>query len=299
MRKSTSEEYAYRLGIAVEMILDNLDHLPSPGTIAHEAGFSRFHFSRIFSGAMGENLLAFARRLRLERAAYALRNDCESVTFIAVQAGYETAEAFAKAFRAEYGKSPSEFRKAPNRYDLQSPSGVHWTADRRTRSVPVMHLIQGDQMEATTTKIEPLKVVALRHIGPYHEIGDAFDRIHRWMIANEVPVQSAIAIYHDDPSVVPQTQLRSDACLQVPDDYQLGETGGLDLRIDTVPGGEYAVATHMGSYAGLNDAWARFLGQAAPSLGRELGMYTFEIYVNDCSKVPEEEVRTDLYVSLA
>ncbi|HLP00105.1 MAG TPA: GyrI-like domain-containing protein, partial [Fimbriimonas sp.] len=104
--------------------------------------------------------------------------------------------------------------------------------------------------------------------------------------------------YHDDLSVVPAHELRSDAGVQVPSDYQLPENAPEGMSLVTIPGGDYAVATHMGPYSGLGDAWARFCGQAAPALGRPLSYFTFEIYVNDCDSVAPEDIRTDLYCSV-
>jgi AraC family transcriptional regulator len=66
----------------------------------------------VFRGVVGEPVKAHVRRLRLERAARDLR--CQgaprSITELAFDAGYETPEAFTKAFRQRFGQSPSEFR---------------------------------------------------------------------------------------------------------------------------------------------------------------------------------------------
>lgn len=81
--------------------------------LARVACFSSFHFHRIFAAMTGETLADHVRRLRLERAA--------------LDAGYEAHEAFTRAFKAAYGVSPVEFRRAkgPNA-TLAAPSGVHF-----------------------------------------------------------------------------------------------------------------------------------------------------------------------------
>ena len=80
----------------------------TPATLAEAAGFSAFHFSRMFTGMVGESPGEFLRRLRLERAARALQSR-ERVTEVAFDAGYESLEAFSRAFRAAFGCAPSEF----------------------------------------------------------------------------------------------------------------------------------------------------------------------------------------------
>src|SRR6185369_8449165 len=40
--------------------------------------------------------------------------DAQSVTDIAIDAGYDSPDAFARAFRQRFGQSPSSFRKSPD-----------------------------------------------------------------------------------------------------------------------------------------------------------------------------------------
>lgn len=296
MRKSTANDYCKLIEQAIDLMIERLDEAVSFEQIAQELGVSQFHFGRIFSGAVGEAPLTFVRRLRIERAAYQLVNSQASVTEIAFDARYETLEAFIRAFRNEYRQSPTDFRRQPSRIELQCPSQVHWSPDGC--SAPSLFNLQGNTMEATIKTIEPMKVLALRHIGPYHEIGPKFGELMQWAGPNQVPILSAVAIYHDDLSVVPPHELRSDAGVVVPADYELPAGAPEGLSFTSIPGGDYAIATHMGPYSGLGDAWARFLGQAAPALGRPLSYFTFEVYVNDCSQVAPEDIQTDLYCSV-
>jgi AraC family transcriptional regulator len=140
-------------------------------------------------------------------------------------------------------------------------------------------------------------VVALRHIGPYHEIGSTFGRLLGTCASLGIPNNLTVAIYHDDPSAVPPQELRSDACLVVGSAPSLPE--GSELRIMTMEGGEFATATHIGSYAGLGDAWSQFMGMAVPALGRATGSLCFEVYYDDCSVTPADQLRTDLFMQLA
>ena len=297
MRESTAVEYNQRLTHAVRVLVRNLNGGISAEEVAVEAGFSRFHFSRIFTGAMGESLTRFFRRLRLERAAFQLRHTKESVTGIGIDAGYESLESFIKAFRSEYLVQPTAFRRAEIGHEIQCVSGLHWSPTLEV-DLSGLLLVQGEAMEAEIKSIDPIKVVALRHVGPYNLIGSKFGPLSRWAGTNGVPLQAALALYHDNPSETPPQELKSDACLQVSEDFKLENSNGLELRVDEVPGGTYARATHWGPYEGLGDAWARFLGQAVPSLGKEPGPITFEIYMNDCSQVKPEEIQTDLYCSV-
>jgi AraC family transcriptional regulator len=80
-------------------------------TLAAVAGFSIPHFHRVFTAHVGESAISYVRRLRLERAARKLRMGAVDITEVALAAGYDTHAAFSKAFKQQFGLSPSEFRQ--------------------------------------------------------------------------------------------------------------------------------------------------------------------------------------------
>jgi AraC family transcriptional regulator len=79
--------------------------------LADVAGFSVPHFHRVFTAHVGESAVSYVRRLRLERAARKLRMGAVDITEVALAAGYDTHAAFGKAFKQQFGLSPSEFRQ--------------------------------------------------------------------------------------------------------------------------------------------------------------------------------------------
>ena len=90
------------------------EHIGEPldrETLAAVAGFSVPHFHRVFTAHVGESAIGYVRRLRLERAARKLRMGAVDITEVALAAGYDTHAAFSKAFKQQFGLSPSEFRR--------------------------------------------------------------------------------------------------------------------------------------------------------------------------------------------
>ena len=86
-------------------------HEPLPREVLAEvAGFSIPHFHRVFTAQTGESAASYIRRMRLERAARKLRMGAVDITEVALAAGYESHAAFGKAFKQQFGFSPSEFR---------------------------------------------------------------------------------------------------------------------------------------------------------------------------------------------
>ena len=80
-------------------------------TLAAVAGFSIPHFHRVFTAHVGESAISYIRRMRLERAARKLRMGAVDITEVALAAGYDSHAAFSKAFKQQFGLSPSEFRQ--------------------------------------------------------------------------------------------------------------------------------------------------------------------------------------------
>ena len=95
------------------------EHLDEPLSLAElgaMAGFSPYHFHRVFRHVTGEAPKEYLRRLRLERAVYRLKVSPDNVLQIALEAGFSTHETFTRAFTRRFGITPSEFRGVLREY---------------------------------------------------------------------------------------------------------------------------------------------------------------------------------------
>jgi AraC-like DNA-binding protein/predicted dithiol-disulfide oxidoreductase (DUF899 family) len=122
----TEAEYLAAISRAVRFIQSALDEVLTPRQLAGIAGFSPHHFHRIFRAVVGESVMDFIRRLRLERAAYRLKTTGDSVLSIAIDGGYGSQEAFARVFQAYFGMAPRDYRQSPLAARLPSASGIHF-----------------------------------------------------------------------------------------------------------------------------------------------------------------------------
>ena len=105
------QSYNERLNDVKQYIREHINEPLNRDVLAAVAGFSVPHFHRIFTTHMGENISDYVRRVRLERAGRKLRMGAVDITEVALAAGYDTHAAFGKAFKQQYGLSPSEFRQ--------------------------------------------------------------------------------------------------------------------------------------------------------------------------------------------
>jgi predicted dithiol-disulfide oxidoreductase (DUF899 family)/DNA gyrase inhibitor GyrI len=152
-------------------------------------------------------------------------------------------------------------------------------------------------LEFQIKKIEPIRVAFVRHIGPYMECGVAWGKLmpaleKRGIVRADSTV---LGIGHDNPAVTPASELRYDACVSVGEDFQPdGEIG-----VQTIPGGEYAMATYVGPYEKLADVYAKFLGRLVPQSGRGIGTgFCFEVYVSDPANTDPADLVTEVYAPL-
>jgi AraC family transcriptional regulator len=99
--------------------IDNTD----VGDMARSSYASEFHFSREVRRLTGESPAAMRRRIMLERAAWRLRGG-ESVSAVAADEGWSSAEVFSRAFRRSFGVPPS--RAADVQFRLSAPNGLHF-----------------------------------------------------------------------------------------------------------------------------------------------------------------------------
>ncbi|MFE8698863.1 effector binding domain-containing protein [Cytobacillus sp. FJAT-53684] len=79
--------------------------------IAKQANTSEFHFQRTFTILTDVSVGEYLRRRRLSLAAQELSDTDHKIIDLAFKYGYDTPEAFSKAFRRQHGITPSEARK--------------------------------------------------------------------------------------------------------------------------------------------------------------------------------------------
>lgn len=149
-------------------------------------------------------------------------------------------------------------------------------------------------MNVQIKQIPELRLAAVRHVGTYHEIGQAFGRLGQ--IAGRAGLirrdAAMIALYHDDPQSTPAEKLTSDAAVTVAPDATIPD-GLAEAR---VPSGTYATTVHVGPYEDLDAAWERLKREWLPTSGRRMreDAPSHEVYLNDPSTTPKERLETEI-----
>src|SRR6186997_2990839 len=111
----------------VDVLADALDdHEATSEDLAARLYLSRYHFDRLISSVAGEPPRTFRRRILLERSAFRLLTTGRTILDIAVEAGYGSHEAYARAFTRAYGCGPQRWRGKPTQTQIEAPSDVHF-----------------------------------------------------------------------------------------------------------------------------------------------------------------------------
>lgn len=310
------EEYTARINRVIDYINSNISSDLTLDELAEVAGFSPFHFHRLFKAMVGENLNAFIKRIRVEKAAAMLsQNPKDSITEIAFKCGFSGSSAFARAFQEAFKMSASQWRE--NEYskigkmdsnreqeqdNIQQEFAVYPSyIDNVNKQIWRIEMTGSKDLFTSieVKEVPEMHIAYIRYIGPYAGDGGLFGRLFNKLCAwagprglLRFPETKMITIYHDNPDITDESKLRTDVCVTVPADTSVeGEVGK-----STVPAGKYAVAHFEIKPGQYGDAWNAVYGGWFPESGYQPDdRPCFELYLNDPQQHPEGKHIVDIY----
>lgn len=95
----------------IEYINNHFGEKLSLDALSAKAGFSRYHFSRIFKENTGLTVVEHINARRCDSASFLLRETTMPISEIGLECGFESPSYFAKSFSEAYGILPSDYRK--------------------------------------------------------------------------------------------------------------------------------------------------------------------------------------------
>lgn len=96
---------------AISFIENNLHESLTADQVASQAGFSKYHFHRLFQSSVGLSFTDYIRRRRLAGASAALLHTELGILDIAFMYQFESQEAFTRAFKKHYNLPPGKYRR--------------------------------------------------------------------------------------------------------------------------------------------------------------------------------------------
>lgn len=278
-----AEQYQRQLDAVTDYIYAHLDDDLSLDRLADVSGFSPYHWHRIYRAVRGETAAQTVRRLRLERAAAMLAQNAWPLERIARRAGFTSTDAFSRAFQRAYDRTPGRFRSDR----AGGPNGTG--GSRRPAVIP-----DAESPTPYPVRVEErpeCRLAVAEHRGSYMGIGWAFARVVDRMGLRK----PRVAIYEDDPGIVPEAALRAVAGVVVGPEAEVPE----DLETRVVPAGRYAVMRYTGPYASMHAAYLWLYGQWLPASGWEPRDHpVIEEYLTDPATTPPAQAVTDILLPL-
>lgn len=257
------ESYAVRLNRVVDYIDTHLSEPLRLEELASQAAFSPFHFHRLFRAWFGETLQDFVRRRRLESAASQLKYaPHHSIGHIALEAGFNSAEGFARAFRRHFDMSPSAWRNggaATWGDQVRAPSDRNGLVEERTYSVLAERV--------RVVVLPEVQVAYQRAMGPYNEtVRPLWGRFSSWYGALGLENETCYGMGLDDPSITPAEHRRYDACITIPAGTRLPTK----TPVKVIAGGPHAILDYEGSPMDVGAGWIALFADWLPSSGFEV-----------------------------
>ena len=279
-------------------MLDHIDqHLDDDlnlDVLSSIAAFSKFHFQHQFTSTFGLSLHRYVQLARMKRASYRLADvGAQSVTNIAMDAGYEAPDAFARAFRRTFGQSPSSFR--------HSPDWVPWLAafgpfdNARSKIMQIIF----DQDDVTIRDVPAIPVAIMEHRGDPATLGDTIQRFIAWRKANGLSPENSptFNVFRSERRPADPNDYSMDLCVGTdrpihPDDDQ--------MKAGMIPGGRCAVLRYPGNTNNLEPAALYLYRDWLPESGEEAR--DFPIYcqrrLNLFPDVPVHDVVVEIFLPL-
>ena len=123
---------------AIDYIEANLRENLTLADAARAAGYSEYHFLRLFRDALGLTPADYIRKRRISEIVRQLEYDRRPICDIAFEYGFNSKENFIRAFKAEHHILPTEYRAAKNSLKLYGP--MRFDADEPAPEVSLVTL---------------------------------------------------------------------------------------------------------------------------------------------------------------
>ena len=132
---------------SLDYIEDHLQTDITAAELAEMAGFSLFHYYRLFQQATGLPVMQYILRRRLLHGVYAMKQGSSKID-AALAYGFDTYAGFYKAFCREFGSTPSDFlesSRARRPYRIDITKEEHMTITHKKAAQILQNWNMGDE----------------------------------------------------------------------------------------------------------------------------------------------------------
>ena len=279
---------------AVMYIENNLHENITVNDVAKETGYSYYHLTRLFKSMFGESVGSYIKKRRLVSSTKELLYSDKKVIDIAIGSGFESSEAFSRAFKSIYKVSPIEYRK--NRIDV-------FVGKKKKLELDFMrHLVGNITIKPVIKEIEKIKVIGIKdkvilENNSLPDLWEKFRKVHH-IVPNTLPSRRVFGICE----AISEIHLVSES-------MEFNEIIGLEVNsYDVIPNsfvsktikeGKYAIFTHTGSLDNLDKTYEYIWGTRFLSSKEELDIRDdFEVYDERFLGPSNVNSQIDIYIPI-
>ena len=277
---------------AIEYIEKHLNENIGLSDVSRETGYSYYHMTRLFSSVLGESVGHYINRRRLYNASKKLIHSDQRVIDIALDCGFESPEGFSRAFKAAFGSSPVDYRRA----------GLDLVVNAKRELVPedVGHIANNISRSPEFVMFEETRVAGLRGTTSLADnrlprLWEEFLRLHKDLFlaagAGYGICETQQTTYTKDGDVLFAVMVGSP--VQDFDDLPLS----LSLEQKVLRAGRYAAFTHRGTLANLFKTYQYIFGTWLQSAKMELDdREDFEVYEREVLSFDDPNNEVKIYI---
>jgi AraC family transcriptional regulator len=226
-------DYVERVNRAIDHIVRNLAQPMRLQEVSKAAGFSPFHFHRVFKSLLGETLNQFVKRLRLERALYQMSHaPTRLLTQVALDCGFASSSDFSRSFKQQYGLAPRAFDLRTFRKGRREEFERVLSAQGGTMRISTLPAGQNPAGFEVRIRDLPARTVAyIRVLKPFGEgaAQAACERLLAWALQRGLAGGQWLGYMWDEPEIVALADCRYDVALVVDDVESTGEIGRFEF----------------------------------------------------------------------
>lgn len=236
-------------------------------------------------------VMSLVKLLRLKRAAYQLAYRNEKILDIALANGYESHEAFSRAFKNQFNQKPSDFRFSPD-----------WTL-WHIKYEPILKLrtkimSQNVNFDAKIVDFPKTLIAVMEHRAAPSLIGHTIKKFIVWRKENRLPPSKSktFNLVYDDPNITEPENYRFDVCCSIDNAVEESASG---IMNKVIPAGKCAVIRHIGSDDSIGLAVQYLYSEWLNNSNFEIR--DFPIFFERVSffpEVSESEMITDVYLPI-
>ncbi|WP_281883376.1 GyrI-like domain-containing protein [Paenibacillus sp. YYML68] len=260
--------------------------------VAAEAGYSPFHFHRIFTAVTRSSVSEYIRGRRLTYAAYDLFHTSLRIIEIAVKYHFSSQEAFTRSFQRMFSITPGQFRKQKHMKDTLFRAMEKKPLDE----LGLRHIREGMTLEPEILSVSELTLVGLEIRGLASEHIQELWSSFRQRAAELEHSRVHPSIFY---ALIELTGLKEEvsytACVEVGREGRTPD--GMATKV--LPSATYAVFSHKGTVERIPDTFQYIYSAWLPKSGNiRLNQPEFARYDHRYLGPMHEASELDIYIPI-